>query len=159
MLSPAQSKLLRTLEAQPYAELSPDNKLLLKRLQEKAQGLPVNKALGEGKSLLDMIQIGREEGTGAGDPPMQRTAPRPTLSQVCRRCGTATGAKSAVGKNIYRCPNQECRFIWSGPSRTVIESTQPVPVYTPPLEIGEGGPGYVASPQKSRILSTSREEE
>ena len=156
MLSAAQSKLLRTLEGQPYAELSPDNKLLLKRLQEKAQGLPVNMTLGEGKSILDMIQIGREEGTGAGDPPTQKKLPRPTLSQVCRRCGTDTRAKSAVGKNIYRCPS--CRFVWTGPSGVKIESIQPVPVYTPPLVPGEGGPEYVASPQKSRILSTSREE-
>jgi hypothetical protein len=136
MLSPAQSKLLRKLEAQPYAELSPDNKLLLRRLQEKSRGLPVNKALGEGKSLLDMIQIGREEGTGTGDPLTRRTAHRPPLSQACRRCSTETRAKAAVGKNIYRCPNLECRFTWSGPSRTSIQS----------------------APPKSRILSTSNEE-
>jgi hypothetical protein len=158
MLSAAQSKLLRTLEAQPYAELSPDNKLLLKRMQEKARGLPTNKALGKGKSILDMIQIGREEGTGAGEPanPALRRAVRPPLSQPCRKCSTSTRAKAAVGKNIYRCP--KCHFVWSGSSMTSIQSIAPVPVYTPPLEPGEGGPDYVASPQKSRILSTGREE-
>jgi len=151
-------KLLRNLEDQPYAQLSPDDKLMLRRLKERAQGLSADMTRTGGKSILDMIQIGQEEGAGAGAPTMARRQTRPSLAQPCRKCQTLTRAKGAVGKNIYRCPNAKCRFVWSGPTSVPIQEIQPVPVVQPPITPQEGGPEWLASGQKSRIYASGKEE-
>lgn len=117
-LTPMQNQLLTALEAMAPKELSAENRVMLRRLQqtvldEQRAGLP--------GSVSFMIEVGGGADAPIAVLPSDRAADgqRPTPGQPCANCNTVIQPRSMVGKRIYACP---CGRKWTGPSATHIAS-------------------------------------
>lgn len=120
-LTPMQNQLLTALETMSPKELSQENKVMLRKLQqvkldEQRAGLP--------GSVSFMIEVGGGADAPVAILPSDRAADRqqPTTGQPCANCNTVIQPRSMVDGRIYVCP---CGRKWKGPSATRIASIDP----------------------------------
>lgn len=151
-LTPTQEQILAALQGMPEHDRSPENKIMLRKLQQiqlesGRAGLP--------GSVSSMIELGGNAGRALPLLPSDLDSAKrqaSTPGQVCPNCQRIVAPKSMVGGRVFACP---CGRKWTGPSAVRIASIDPRAPRnqprTPPAYPSPGKPEVRVSSQKWRI--------
>ena len=146
-LTQPQRDLLEELESMPRAELTEDNKRLLRGLQQKREEARHRAGSPEGEhgSLRSVIEVGEGK---RGTPKEGAPVGAPTARRGCPRCQSEEiGSSSLVDFVLHKCP---CGHSWKTPPAARVAR--------PTRSKQEGWPRskFVGSPKRFRNKGKTR---